>query len=90
MQRPDINLDAVDADGCTALWAAAYNGEYHCALWILSKGPNLELRGKASNTASCTPCNAARSQRPAGSWLRCCRYCEASLRFWCLARAEKL
>ena len=56
-------LDAVDADGCTALWAAAYNGEYHCALWILSKGPNLELRGKASNTASCTPCNAARSQR---------------------------
>ena len=27
MQRPDINLDAVDADGCTALWAAAYNGE---------------------------------------------------------------
>ena len=63
MQRPDINLDAVDADGCTPIWAAAYNGEYHCALWILSKGPNLELRGKASNTASCTPCNAARSQR---------------------------
>ena len=63
VQRPGLNLDAVDADGCTALWAAAYNGEYHCALWILSKGPNLELRGKASNTASCTPCNAARSQR---------------------------
>ena len=63
VQRPGLNLDAVDADGCTPLWAAAYNGEYHCALWILSKGPNLELRGKASNTASCTPCNAARSQR---------------------------
>ena len=63
VQRPDINLDAVDADGCTPLWAAAYNGEYHCALWILSKGPNLQLRGKASTTASCTPCNAARSQR---------------------------
>ena len=59
----DLDLDAVDADGCTPIWAAAYNGEYHCALWILSKGPNLELRGKASNTASCTPCNAARSQR---------------------------
>ena len=63
MQRPGLDLDAVDADGCTPIWAAAYNGEYHCALWILSKGPNLELRGKASNTASCTPCNAARSQR---------------------------
>ena len=63
VQQPDVDLDSVDLDGCTPLWAAAFNGEYHCALWILSKGPDLTLRGKASTTALCTPCNAARSQR---------------------------
>ena len=27
VQRPGLDLDAVDADGCTPIWAAAYNGE---------------------------------------------------------------
>ena len=64
MQRPGLDLDAVDADGCTPIWAAAYNGEYHCALWILSEGPESGIAGQGvEHGVAPPPCNAARSQR---------------------------
>ena len=56
-------IDAVDGEGCTPLWAAAYNGCYQAALLLLSRGPDLSIAGKARGGAAMTAAVAARSQR---------------------------
>ena len=56
-------VDAVDAEGCTPLWTAAYNGEYQAALFLLTAGADLAPKGRASGGAEMTASNAARSQR---------------------------
>ena len=57
------NVDAVDAEGCTPLWTAAYNGEYQAALRLLASGADLAPKGRARGGAEMTASNAARSQR---------------------------
>lgn len=57
------NVDAIDKEGCTPLWTAAYNGEYQVALSLLAAGADVSPKGKCSGGAAMTASNAARSQR---------------------------
>ena len=58
-----VDLDAVDDDGCTALWNACYNNQRQAAVLLMSRGASLDLKGTEAGGLSKVPIGPAMAAR---------------------------
>ena len=57
----DLNVNALDTSGCTAVWVACFNGQREVVMLLLAAGADCALVGKADSGMVSSPASIART-----------------------------